>query len=314
MIGWPARPPDRIEVRSGAWLDAKTGGLLLGLLALAAAVGYLLLGGWGVAMGALAIALLGTGARLPPQLAMKMQGAVPLGPWDRPGLQEMVARLARRAGVPSPRLYWVPTPEANAFTVGAAADGGAIAVSEGALALLRPAELEGILAHEVAHLRNGDTAMLRLAGTTSHVMTLLLIVSMWLALPVVFVGGLSTDSLLSIAALAIGAPAAVTLLVAALSRTRELAADAVAATLTGDPLALAAALGKMERQHKRWFGPLLLGRPEVPELLRSHPATETRVERLRAMAPTRRRPAATYTPARKPAPPRPHLFPVWRDR
>lgn len=292
----------------------RTGGLLLGVMALAAAVGYLLLGGVGIAIGAFAIVLLASGAQLPPHLAMRVQGATRLRPWELPGLHYLVAGLAERAGVPSPQLYLVPSPEANALTVGSAATGGALAVTEGALGLLSHDELEAVLAHEVAHLRNGDTTLLRLAGATSQAMTVLLTVSLWLALPVVLVGGLSARSMLVIAALAIVAPAAVTLLVAALSRTRELAADADAAALTGKPLALASALRKLERQRRGWFGPFFLGRPEVPELLRSHPSTELRVDRLRALAPTRTRWSPSDRLARRPVLRPRSLFPVWPGR
>lgn len=279
MSGWTGQPTHRQQLRFGSWLDAKTGGLLLGLIGLAAAVGYLLLGGMGVLMGAFAVALLAGGAQVPSHLVMRMQGASQLAPWELPGLQRMVAALAQRAGVPTPQLYLVPSPEANAFTAGAAGS-GALALTEGALEYLHRDEIEGVLAHEIAHLRNGDTALLRLAGTTSRVMTLLLVVSLWLALPVILVGHLSLESMFSLAVAAIVAPAVVTLLVAALSRTRELAADADAAALTGKPLALASALRKMERQRRGWLGPFFLGQPELPELLRSHPSIEVRVERL----------------------------------
>jgi len=314
MTGPTERLPRRSKVRWGGWLDAKTGALLLGLLALAAGVGYLLLGGLGILLGALAIIMLAGGAQLPPHLTMQMEGAARLTPWDLPGLHRMVAALAQRAGAPSPQLYLVPTYEANAFTTGSPSGGGALAITEGALGLLDRDELEGILAHEVAHIANRDTVLLRLATTTSHVMTMLLSVSLWLALPIIFLGGLTYESIFVLAAVAIAAPVGVTLLVAALSRTRELAADAAAAALTGKPLALASALRKLERQRTGWFGPFFVGGHEVPELLRSHPSTELRIERLRELVPTKTKSTRSDTPARRPALPPRSPFPVWHGR
>jgi heat shock protein HtpX len=217
-------------------------------------------------------------------MAMRLSGATELAPWQLPGLQRMVARLARRAGIEAPRLYLVQSPEPNAFTTGSAVDGSALAVTHGALDILSRDEIEGVLAHEVAHIRNRDTTLLRLAGTTSHAMTLLLGVSLWLTLPIALIGGLTPSSLLLLVGLAIVVPMVVTLMVAALSRTRELAADADGVALTGKPLALASALSKLERQ-RGWLGAFFLRRADqVPELLRSHPSTEERVERLLAMS------------------------------
>jgi heat shock protein HtpX len=267
----------------------KSGLLLLGLTILAAAVGYLLLGGLGLLFASVAVVFVaGAGFGVSPRWMMRMAGAVPLPSWSAPDLHQIVNTLARRAGVPSPELYLIPSADANAMTTGAGRERGALAVTEGLLHLLRKEELEGVVAHEIAHLRNRDTTILQVAGFVSQTVLTLIQVSVWIALFSVLIGGLGLSRLLVLSLLALAVPVAVSLLQTALSRTREFAADAKAAQLTGRPWALASALRKLARQRTSWAS-LFFRRPTVPPLLRSHPPTGDRIHRLEALG-SRQRP------------------------
>lgn len=288
--------PDRAKIRCKGPREGEPPGVALRTIALVAAllgfaalVGHLVLGSVGVVAALGGAALLAVvGARIPAALAMRLHGAVPLASWQAPELHRMVEGLARRAGVVVPRLYLIPSLEANALAAGRGCGDAALAVTEGLVDLLDPDELEGVLAHEVAHLRNGDIALRHLAGTVAQLVISLIQLATWLSLFVLLLGGAGAfGKLLQLAALSLVAPALISMLVAAISRAREIGADATAARLTGDPLALASALLKLERQHRSWLG-LLLGRPPAPPMLRSHPPTAERVERLEAIAGRRR--------------------------
>ncbi len=270
--------------RGFSWLDTvKTGLLIVALAALAAIVGYVAVGGAGLLLGGLVLAFSAASLQVSSAFVMRLQGAVPLRPQQAPALFEMVARLAGRACLPVPALYFIDHPVANAMAVGDRRD-GALAVTRGTLELLSPAELEAVLAHELAHLKHGDTQVMKLTNLIARATVQVLQLATWLAvLTALFTGGsLARASLLSL--LALGVPIMIGFLVTAVSRTRELAADATSAELTGRPMALASALHKLERYHQGWFR-RLVPTPEVPDWLRSHPGTEERVARLAALSP-----------------------------
>jgi heat shock protein HtpX len=196
-----------------------------------------------------------------------------------------VDALSQRAGVPAPRLWLVPSGRANAFAMGRGPETASIAVTEGLLEDLGTREVAGVLAHELAHIKNRDillssfaatvTSLLFSAGRTLGFLALL-------ALPLLLAW--APHVLLAVALLAV-APVIAVLLQAALSRQRELAADAEAAALTGDPLGLASALSRLELSERSLLW-LLFGRPRPADSpLASHPRTEERVERLLRMAP-----------------------------
>lgn len=255
----------------------------MALALLAAGVGYVAVGGLGLLLGGLVLAFSAASLQISSALVMRLQGALPLRPHQAPMLFEMVSRLARRADLPAPTLYFIDHPAANAMAAGDRRD-GAMAVTRGTLELLSPAELEAVLAHELAHLKHGDTQVMKLTSLIARATVKVLQLATWLAvITALFAGGdLARASLLSL--LALGVPMLVGALVTAVSRTRELAADATSAELTGRPLALASALRKLEHHHQGWL-PRLVPTPEVPDWLRSHPATEERVARLLALAP-----------------------------
>lgn len=263
----------------------KTGLLLSALAALVAAGGYVILGATGaVASLAFTLLLVGLSFQASLGLTLQLRGGVPLHPSEAPQLFRTVSELSARAGIRPPRLYLIPGPEANAMTAGLGDDRGILAVTEGALRTLDADELEGVLAHEIGHLRNHDTAILQIAGIAARVAVGLLRAAVWLLLITALLVGAELASMLQLTALAIAVKVVVSLLVPALSRTREHAADATAASLTGKPWALASALAKLERQQRSWLG-LLLGVPAAPAELRSHPPTAERIQRLQALGP-----------------------------
>jgi len=253
------------------------------LAGLSALVGYAILGGVGLALGAAVVGFLAfVGARAPEHLVMRLQGAVPVPPWQATALTARVARLSARAGIAPPRLYLSPSPEANAMAVRTGPGPGALAVTRGALGVLDEDELEGVLAHEIAHLYHGDTEMLQLTTIVSRATLSLLRVATWIAVFTVLLtgGGVARAGALTLLALTV--PVAVGMIRNALSRTREHAADTTAVALTGRPRALASALVTLERYHRGSLGGMTL---QLPAWLRSHPPTAERVARLLSMQP-----------------------------
>lgn len=255
--------------------------VLLSVGALAVIVGYTTFGVAGIIGGALAAwAVAAATSYVPPHLIIRLRGGLPLHRWRAPGLFALVDHLALRAGIPTPRLYVVDNPEANAMAAGWRFGPGALAITEGALHLLEPDELEAVLAHEIAHLRNRDSSILRLSGSMAQVSVWVLSVAAWLALGAAVLGIADVTRALVLVALALVIPIGFQMLQAWLSRTRELAADDTAVDLTGRPRSLASALLKLKRQRRFWE--LWRPRPQVPDALRSHPELTLRVRRLLA--------------------------------
>ena len=221
--------------------------------------------------------------------------------------------MARRAGLDRvPHLFYVPSPMANAFTVGGR-QGAAIALTDGLLRSLNTRELAGVLAHETAHVLHGDLALMNLADVISRVTAALSMTGQFLLvlnLPLMLAGAAPVSWALVL--VLVFAPGASSLLQLALSRTREFSADAEAARLTGDPLALASALGKMEAAEAGFWSRLLLPghRSPHPSLLRTHPAHAERIARLRELAEDRGR-QVQAEPFALPFPP-PRRRPRWR--
>jgi heat shock protein HtpX len=225
--------------------------------------------------------------RVPTQSLLSMYGAVPLGPAQAPELFRIVQALGQRAGLARmPALYYVPSRIPNAFAVGHGQD-AAIAVSDGLLRSLSSREVAAVLAHEVSHIRSGDTTVMSLSDTIGRFVQGLAyvgVLSIVVTLPVMLSGH---GRLLLLSVVLIALPTLVTLLQLAFSRSREYEADLEGATLIGDPEALASALASLERSSGRVWERLMVRRGRVPDplLLRTHPATADRIRRLRALAP-----------------------------
>lgn len=262
-------------------------GLLLGcLLALAFGLVWLLFGVrgliWILIPGAVVLLLR---PRIPARALLSMYRAEPLPYAAAPDVHWMVRELAERAGLPSvPALYYVPSPVPNCFCVGQGRD-VALAVTDGMLRKLTRRELAGALAHEVGHLRAGDTTVMSLSDAISRLAQVLAyvgILAFLLSLPQALDGD---PRLLVLSIVLVASPVLVTLLQLALSRSREFDADLTAARLTADPEGLACALEVLEWSSGRIWERILVSRAPMPDplLLRTHPSTVERTRRLRAL-------------------------------
>ncbi len=225
--------------------------------------------------------------RVSPQMVLRMYKAKPVTPAEFPLGFRIVNELSSRAGLPVvPKLFVVPSKLMNAFAVGRRED-SAIAITDALARNLTTRELAGVLAHEMSHIAHGDMKVMAFADMVSRftsVMSTVGMLSLVLNLGSFVGGGGEQVPWLAVLVL-IAAPTVGGLLQMALSRTREFDADLGAATLTGDPDALASALQKLERaQGRRWENIFLPGgRIPDPSVLRTHPVTEERVKRLLAL-------------------------------
>lgn len=259
--------------------------------ALLAGIGWLMFGWWGLGI-AIGLALFGVlaGPKLSPRIVLKMYKARPILPSQSPQLAEIFYMLCRRAELdPLPGLFYVPTKMPNAFAVGHE-ETAAVALTDGILRAMNPRELEGILAHEVSHLRHRDTYVMGLADTISRLTALFSrigLMMMFFSLSAVFTGENTMWFLLRGLGLFF-APAIAVLFQLALSRSREFNADMGAVELTNDPYGLASALDKLDRMFKpqaTWKKVLAPGtRQQHPAILRTHPPTDERIKRLMTVA------------------------------
>jgi heat shock protein HtpX len=232
------------------------------------------------------------------KLALLGNGARPVEREQAPELFEIVERLTRRAGLPMPRLYVIPTDAPNAFATGRDPEHAAVAVTEGILRILDRRQLEGVLAHELAHVQNRDILIATVAGAMAGLISTVGYVLRWGAI----LGGGRSDredgpSGLELLAWAIVAPLVALVIQLAISRSREFGADATGAALVGDPEPLAQALLSLERgnelmpmaqagpatAHLFIVNPLHGAAGKMMSLFSTHPPVEERVARLRAL-------------------------------
>ena len=262
--------------------------LIGGMTALTGLAAFLLLSWAGLAAAVLGVGALAMASpHMPPWVVMRAYRAAPMDRGNGRDFYAIVGELAFRAGMAKPpALHVIPSLTLNAFSVGTP-DNAVIAVTEGLLRKLSLRQLAGVLAHELSHIRNNDLRILALADALSRAMQILSWVGLGLILFFVpqYFGGNSRVPLLAVALL-YAAPALSTLLQLALARTREYDADLDAVHLTGDPEGLVSALEAVERYQGRMLEELIFPnrrRAPYPSLLRTHPATEVRVRRLRAI-------------------------------
>ncbi len=279
------------------WNQLKTIVLLGGLSAALVGFGSLVAPGWGWAFVALALAVNVGAYWFSDRLVLRLHGARELSPAEAPRLHATVAELAQRAGLPMPRVYLIEDPHANAFATGRNPRHGVVAVTTGLLELLSPRELRGVLAHELAHIKNRDILVSSVAAVLATALTSLANLVQFSAL----FGGSHSDeeeggSPLGALALAFVAPIAATLVQMGISRSREFMADETGARLSGDPEALASALARLSRAAERLPGEAqpataslfivnpLAGLGSLLRWFSTHPPIEQRIERLRRLA------------------------------
>ncbi len=279
-----ARTRRRQKVRNFVQGLALLGGMVL----VFAVIAWLFLGTAGitvVVVVGLVLALVRP--RVPSSWVLRVHGARPLPARAAPDVHRAVAVLAERAGLPRPpTLYYVASPAPNAFATGHGAD-AAVAVTDGILRRLTGRQLVGVLAHEISHVRAGDTRIMNLSDAIArltHALSYSGMLLLPLSLPLTLAG--YYRPLLAGLALVV-LPPLTTLLQLALSRSREYDADLEGAALTGDPEGLASALEALERGGATIWERVLVPRRRSPDpaLLRSHPPTAERVRRLRLLRP-----------------------------
>ncbi len=236
------------------------------------------------------------------KIVLKMYKARPVSAEDNPAFYGMVRRLARQANLPMPKVYIIPSQGPNAFAAGRNPQHAAVAATEGILRILSTEELEGVMAHELAHVKNRDTLIATIAATFAGAISMLGNMLQWAA---IFGAGRGDDedgggSLLGTLAIAFIAPLAAMLIQMSISRSREYLADASGAQICGKPLALANALRKLHQSAAKLPMPeatpatshLFIVNPlagaSMLKLFSTHPPMEERIARLEAMAGARR--------------------------
>ena len=283
--------------------NLKTVGLLAALGAVIVLVGQTL-GGTNGAIIALGIAaVLNFGMYFfSDKLALKASKARPIEEGELPQVTSIVAKLAQMENMPMPKLFYIDSPQPNAFATGRSPKHAAVAVTGGILQLMTNEELEGVLAHELAHVRNRDILIGTIAATMAAALSIFARMAMWGAL-----GGRRNNNspLGGIVALIsiILAPLAAMVIKLAITRAREYQADRTGADITGQPLALASALRKLEAGTSQIpmnvnpaVAPLYIADPlkafggkkdgggTLRKLFATHPPISDRVARLEEMA------------------------------
>lgn len=233
------------------------------------------------------------------KIVLRMYNAQEVGP-DH-SLYRMVEKLAQRGGLPMPRVYIIPSDSPNAFATGRNPENAAVAATQGILSLLSREEMEGVMAHELAHVANRDTLIGTVAATIAGAIGMIASMLQWGALLGM---GRSSDeeegggSMVGGLIIAFFAPVAASLIQMAVSRSREYMADAMGASLCGNPMALANALNKLQQGSLRVPMEEAEARPatahmfivnplsgaSMAQLFSTHPPMEERIRRLSAMA------------------------------
>jgi heat shock protein HtpX len=274
----------------------KTGILLTALTLLLIAIGNMLGGQTGLLIALVLAAVMNLGAYwFSDKLVLAMSGAQPISEQEAPELYAMVRRLCQRANLPMPRLYLIPEEQPNAFATGRDPHHAAVGITQGLLRLMDRQEVEGVVAHELAHIKNRDTLIMAVAATIAGAISYLAHMFYYASL---FAGSRDERGGNPIAALAmlILAPIAATIIQLAISRSREYEADRVGAEIAGTPIGLANALRKLElaaqripmhhaepaTAHMYIVNPLSGG--GLMALFSTHPPVKERIRRLEAMA------------------------------
>ncbi len=282
----------------------RTALLLAAMTGLFLAVGYLI-GGQGGFLIALAISIATNFFAYwnSDKMVLRMHNAEEIDEASAPELFQMVARLAQNAELPMPRVYVMHEDQPNAFATGRNPDYGAVAVTTGLMQRLNRDEIAGVIAHELAHIKNRDTLIMTMTATLAGAISMLAQFGL-------FFGGRRDNGMGIIGTLAmvILAPLAAMLVQMAISRTREYAADRLGAQISGEPLALASALDKIAgaahhiENHRAEESPATahmfiinpLSGARMDNLFSTHPDTDNRIAALETMADEWGTPGTTY--------------------
>jgi len=274
------------------WNTLKVGFLLTAMTCLFVWVGHLVGGQMGMIIGFSVALLMNVGSFwFSDKLVIKATRARPLERSEAPEIHRMTEELAEKAGIPMPRLYYVPDQSPNAFAVGRSPKVGVVALNDGLLRMMSPDEVRGVIAHEIAHIKHRDTLTMTVVATLAGAIVMLANFAQFAA--IFMPGGNSEDApnpfvLLMVALIA---PFAATIIQLAVSRAREYEADKTAAQLIGSGRGLSNALMKLERgiavmpsevpmnRAHMYISSPITGRG-VMNLFRTHPSTEDRVRKL----------------------------------
>jgi len=279
------------------WNQIKTVILLALLSGIVLVVGYLFCGNQGLTIALVFAVLINFGMYFfSHKLVLAMYRAKPAKKSEYPKLHHMIEEIAHKAGMPKPALYIIPTQTPNAFATGPSPKKAVVAVTEGIMHLLNDKELKGVLAHEMAHVKNRDMLITTIAATLAAVISYLAYMARFAA---IFGGGNDRNNnlggVLGLLVMAILAPIIALIIQLAISRAREYHADATGARAIKDPLSLANALNKLE--HGCRTRPLRSGSPATSSLFivnpftaggfvslfSTHPPTAERIKRLQEM-------------------------------
>jgi len=230
------------------------------------------------------------------KLALSMSRARQVSYDQAPQLHAMIEKLARNAGLPKPKVYVMPGQTPNAFATGRDPEHAAVAVTEGLLQLLQRDELEGVIGHELGHIKNRDILISSIAAVMAGAISYMATMAQW---AMIFGGGGSNDdegrgNLVAMLVMMIVAPLAAAIIQMAISRSREYLADASGAKICGHPVSLANALQRLAEYNRRLpmkvnpataqmyiVNPLAGG--SMASLFSTHPPIQERIKRLRAM-------------------------------
>lgn len=264
----------------------RTGALMAFLIVLFAMAGNAIAGSQGLVIAfVVAVAMNFASYWFSDKIVLKMYKAREVGPQDAPELYEMVDRLRQRADLPMPAVYVIPSDQPNAFATGRNPQNSAVAVTNGIVQLLNKEELEGVIGHELAHIKNRDILTSSIAATIASAITLLSRFGM-------FFGGRDRNNPLGGLLMLILAPMAAFLIQMAISRSREYVADRDGAEIAQNPRALANALARLQQgvqvhpmkaneatSHMFIVNPLF-GKGGFRSLFTTHPPAEERIQRL----------------------------------
>lgn len=264
----------------------KTFILIAGLTALFGFIGHLLAGQTGLVIALVIAAVMNVGSWwFSDSILLKMHGAQPVTGGD---VYIMLEELAQRADLPMPKLYVIESEQPNAFATGRSPNRAAVAVTRGITRILNADEIRGVLAHELAHIKNRDTLTMTITATIAGAISILANFAIF------FGGSQQRGGPIAMLLIMIFAPLAASLVQMAISRTREYAADKAGAEICGDPMSLANALKRLEQSARQipneaaeqnpasahMFIVNPLSGQNMDNLFSTHPSTENRIAKL----------------------------------